>query len=64
MPGHDGRTSKDTACANRALAQHPDEMKRLQKHVEAMDADLGVAKQGPGVRPPSRVQKPQPLLLK
>jgi len=39
-------------------------VKRLQKLVEAMDADLGAAKQGPGVRPPGRVKTPQPLLLK
>jgi hypothetical protein len=29
-----------------------------------MDADLGITKQGPGVRPPGRVSKPEPLLLK
>jgi arylsulfatase A len=44
--------------------KHPDVVKRLQKYVEAMDADLGTAKQGPGVRKPGRVEKPKPLLLK
>jgi hypothetical protein len=29
-----------------------------------MDADLGVTKQGPGVRAPGKVEKPAPLLLK
>jgi arylsulfatase A len=45
-------------------AEHPDVVKRLQEFVTKMDADLGAAKQGPGVRPPGRVEKPQPLLLK
>jgi len=45
-------------------AEHPDVVKRLQEFVTKMDADLGTAKQGPGVRPPGRVEKPQPLLLK
>lgn len=44
--------------------KHPDVVKRLQELVVKMDADLGAAKQGPGVRPPGRVEKPQPLLLK
>lgn len=45
-------------------AEHPDIVKRLQQLVAKMDADLGANKQGPGVRPPGRVDKPQPLLLK
>jgi arylsulfatase A-like enzyme len=45
-------------------AQHPDVLERLQALVAKMDADLGVSKQGPGVRPPGRVAKPRPLLLK
>jgi arylsulfatase A len=44
--------------------KHPDVVKRLQELVAKMDADLGVAKPGPGVRPPGRVEKPRPLLLK
>jgi arylsulfatase A len=44
-------------------ADHPDIVKRLQALVAQMDADLGAAKPGPGVRPPGRVAKPQPLLL-
>ena len=44
--------------------KHPDIVKRLQELVAKMDADLGATNQGPGVRPPGRVQKPQPLLLK
>jgi hypothetical protein len=39
-------------------------VKRLQELVNKMDADLGATKQGPGVRPPGRVEKPLPLLLK
>ena len=42
--------------------KHPDIVKHLQELVAKMDADLGAAKQGPGVRPPGRVQNPQPLL--
>jgi arylsulfatase A-like enzyme len=45
-------------------AAHPDVVKHLQEFVAKMDADLGVAKQGPGVRPPGRVKDPKPLLLK
>jgi arylsulfatase A len=44
-------------------AEHPDIVKRLHALVAKMDADLGITKQGPGVRPPGRVAKPQPLLL-
>ena len=44
--------------------KHPDVVKRLQEFVTKMDADLGTTKLGPGVRPPGRVEKPQPLLLK
>jgi arylsulfatase A-like enzyme len=44
--------------------KNPDVVKRLQELVTKMDADLGAAKPGPGVRPPGRVEKPQPLLLK
>jgi len=43
-------------------AQHPDVVIRLQKFVRQMDTDLGVTGEGPGVRPPGRVAKPQPLL--
>jgi arylsulfatase A len=50
--------SKDVA------AKHPDVVKRLQALVAKMDADLGVTKQGPGVRAPGKVEKPAPLLLK
>jgi arylsulfatase A len=43
---------------------HPQVVKRLEKLVEAMDADLGAKGKGPGVRPPGRVDDPKPLLLK
>ena len=43
-------------------AEHPKIVKRLEGYVEEMDADLGVKRNGPGVRPPDRVQTPQPLL--
>jgi arylsulfatase A-like enzyme len=44
-------------------AQHPDVVKRLEDLAAQMDADLGIAKQGPGVRPPGKVAAPKPLLL-
>jgi arylsulfatase A len=43
-------------------AQNPDVVARLRKLVEQMDRDLGVEKNGPGVRQPGRVEKPKPLL--
>ncbi|HXX94867.1 MAG TPA: sulfatase [Planctomycetota bacterium] len=45
-------------------AQHPDVVQRLQDLAARMDADLGMVKAGPGVRPPGRVQRPRPLLLR
>ncbi len=54
----------DLAEKTDVAAMNPDVVKRLQEYVTKMDVDLGVAKQGPGVRPPGRVQRPQPLLLK
>jgi arylsulfatase A-like enzyme len=44
-------------------AEHPDVVERLQQFVAAMDADLGVTQQGPGVRPPGRVKEPLGLYL-
>ena len=43
-------------------AQHPEIVARLQKFVAAMDADLGINGEGPGVRPSARVENPKPLL--
>ena len=43
-------------------AQHPDVVVRLQKLIEHIGADLGAAGKGLGVRPPGRVERPQPLL--
>ena len=43
-------------------AQHADVVARLERLVEHMGADLGVVGAGPGVRPPDRVERPQPLL--
>jgi arylsulfatase A len=45
-------------------AEHPDVVNRLLGWVARMDADLGIRGAGPGVRPPGRVAKPQPLLLR
>jgi hypothetical protein len=44
-------------------AVHPEVVKRLQDLAARMDADLGATRQGPGVRPPGRVNDPQPLLF-
>jgi arylsulfatase A-like enzyme len=45
-------------------AQNPEIVKKLEAYVARMDLDLGRTKPGPGVRPPGRVQKPKPLLLR
>lgn len=44
-------------------AFHPEIVQRLQALVAKMDADLGITKLGPGVRPPGRVAKPVGLWL-
>ena len=44
-------------------ADHPDVVARLQQLVARMDADLGATGNGPGVRPPGRVEKPVGLWL-
>ncbi len=54
----------DTGETTDVAAKHPEVVKRLQELAAKMDADLGINKQGPGVRPPGRVANPQPLLLK
>lgn len=41
-------------------AQHPAVVERLKKFVAQMDADLGIKEDGPGVRPPGRVEHPLP----
>ncbi|MEZ5386595.1 MAG: hypothetical protein R3F13_13865, partial [Prosthecobacter sp.] len=42
---------------------HPDIVARLQKHADAMRADLGDKNaNAPGVRPLGRVENPQPLI--
>jgi len=44
-------------------AKHPDVVKRLEKLADKMDKDLGKTKNGPGVRPPGRVDNPVGLWL-
>lgn len=45
-------------------AQHPDVVARLESYIREMDGDLGASrKNGPGVRPPGRVEKPVGLWL-
>jgi arylsulfatase A len=41
---------------------HPDVVAQLMQLVAAMDRDLGNRESGPGVRPPGRVDDPQPLI--
>ena len=43
-------------------AQHPDVVSKLQGFVKQMDADLGIARNGPGVRPSGKVRSPKPLV--
>jgi arylsulfatase A len=44
-------------------AENPQVVQRLQQFAKKMDADLGLNKPGPGVRPPGKVASPKPLLL-
>ena len=53
----------DLGEAKNVAAEHPDVIRRMTALVERMDADLGVTKAGPGVRPAGRVDSPQPLRL-
>ncbi len=52
----------DIGELNDVAAQHPDVVVRLQEFVNRMEGDLGTKGTGPGVRPPDRVENPQPLL--
>lgn len=52
----------DLGEAKNVAAEQPAIMKQLQELATAMDADLGVNKLGPGVRPLGRVTKPLPLI--
>jgi len=53
---------KDLGETTDVAAANPDVVERLQALVKKMDEDLGVTGQGPGVRPPGRVEKPEPLI--
>jgi len=53
---------KDIGEATNVADQNPDVVKRLQGLIEKMDADLGISKSGPGVRPCGRVASPKPLV--
>lgn len=56
---------KDIGEKNDVSAMHADIIQKMKTYVERMEKDLGNAKkQGPGVRPPARVDNPLPLLLK
>jgi arylsulfatase A-like enzyme len=53
----------DIGEAKNVAAEHADIVARLQKHAEAMKADLGdKTKDAPGVRALGRVANPQPLI--
>ena len=55
---------RDIGETTDVVGEHPEVVSRLQALAAKMHADLGMTKPGPGVRPPGRVAKPQPLLLK
>ncbi|MCR9294527.1 MAG: sulfatase [bacterium] len=42
--------------------EHPDVVRRLETLAQAMDQDLGISENGPGVRPLGRVSDPKPFL--
>ncbi|RME96141.1 MAG: arylsulfatase [Verrucomicrobia bacterium] len=52
----------DIGERHNVAAQHPEVVRDLRAVAEAMDRDLGIRGQGPGVRPLGRVQNPQPLI--
>ena len=53
----------DIGEAKNVAKDHPDIVARLQKHAEAMRADLGDKDAtAPGVRTLGRVENPQPLI--
>src|ERR1700722_14157578 len=45
-------------------AAHPEVVECLTGYLRSMDADLGVAKDGPGVRAPGRIEHPKGLWMK
>jgi arylsulfatase A len=53
----------DIGETKNVAAAHPDVVKRLQALAEQMNADLGRANIGPGVRALGRVSNPQPFIL-
>lgn len=53
----------DIAEQHDVAPQHPDVVKKLRALVIEMEADLGLTKPGPGVRPPGRVEHPVGLWL-
>jgi hypothetical protein len=53
----------DIGERNNVYDKHPEVVKKLQGLIDAMAADLGAAEDGPGVRPPGRVEKPVGLYL-
>ncbi|MEI6604528.1 MAG: hypothetical protein WCP35_04410 [Verrucomicrobiota bacterium] len=53
----------DIGDAHNVAAERHDVIARLQKRIDAIDADLGVKQQGPGVRPPGRFKEPTGLYL-
>jgi arylsulfatase A len=52
----------DIGERNDVAVEHPDVVKRLEKLIEPVAADLGATGTGPGVRPPDRVERAWPLL--
>jgi arylsulfatase A-like enzyme len=54
---------RDIGESTDVARQHPRVLRRLERLLAQMDADLGRNQAGPGVRPPGRVARPQPLLL-
>jgi arylsulfatase A-like enzyme len=43
-------------------SEHPVELDKLRSFIKKMDADLGVDRQGPGIRPPGHVENPKPMM--
>lgn len=53
---------RDIGETTNVADKNPEVVKRLQEHVARMDGDLGISKNGPGVRPCGKVDNPKPLV--
>lgn len=53
---------RDIGETTNVADMNPEVVKRLPEHVARMDGDLGISKNGPGVRTCGKVDNPKPLV--